>query len=178
MPDKYTSNVKGKETITCRIDYYSKQSPNCKILVNGKIVHDFVCVDGQELFSFTVANGPFTFRIEHYGKDMKKDVDKFIEIKKIYFNDIDFKNMIWQTEQVPLLPKWQNKRDYKWKSNLYFGHNGHLEYKMRSPVLDFLLEYHTKGSGVSSNMESYNMQLLYEMKEYFSKIVKEQDGKL
>ena len=48
---------------------------------------------------------------------------------------------------------------------------------MHSPVMNFLLEYHTKGTKVSSNMGSYDMELLYEMKEYFSEIVKEQDEK-
>ena len=52
-----------------------------------------------------------------------------------------------------------------------------IEYKMESPVIDFLLEYHTKGAKVSSNMGSYDMDLLYEMKEYFAKIVNEQDKK-
>jgi len=108
---------------------------------------------------------------------MKRDLNKFIEIKKIYFNDIDLKNMLWDTEQVPQLPEWQKMEDYKWESNLYLGHNGYIEYKMHSPILDFLLEYHTKGAKVSSNMGSYNMELLYEMKEYFSTIVKEQDEK-
>jgi hypothetical protein len=166
-----------EEKINCRIDYMAVQEPRCKIVVNGRSVHDFVATGTTESFSFEVANGPFYFRILHYGKDMKREVNKFIEIKKIYFNDIDFKNMLWQTVQVPELPKWQNKHDYKWEANLYFGHNGYIEYQMHSPILDFLLEYHTKGVKVSSNMGSYDMKLLYKMKEKFSKIVKEQDEK-
>jgi hypothetical protein len=166
-----------EENISCTIDYESKNDPKCKILVNGMVVHDFVASEQQTKFYFTVANGPFTFRILHYGKDMKKDVSKFVEIKKIYFNDIDLKNMMWETEQVPELPRWQDKDDYNWKSNLYFGHNGYIEYNLNSPIVDHLLEFHTKGAKVSSNMGSYNMELLYEMKDYFDKIVKEQDEK-
>ena len=166
-----------EEKINCRIDYESEHNPNCRILVNGKVVHDFVASKQLVKFSFTVNKGPFDFRILHYGKDMKRDLNKFIEIKKIYFNDIDLKNMLWDTEQVPQLPEWQKMEDYKWESNLYLGHNGYIEYKMHSPILDFLLEYHTKGAKVSSNMGSYNMELLYKMKEYFSTIVKEQDEK-
>ena len=167
-----------EEKIDCRIDYEAKDNPKCRIIVNGRSVHNFVAEGHVENFSFEVPKGPFDFRILHYDKDIKREVDKFIEIKKMYFNNVDIKNMLWHTEQVPDLPKWQKKDDYKWESNLYFGHNGYVEYKMHSPILDFLLEYHTKGAKVSSNMESYNLDLLYEMKDYFSKIVKEQDEKL
>jgi hypothetical protein len=166
-----------EEKINCRIDYEAKDNPKCRIIVNGRAVHDFVADGNTETFCFEVANGPFDFRVLHHGKDMKREINKFVEIKKIYFNDIDFKNMLWHTVQEPDLPKWQNKDDYKWEANLYFGHNGYIEYKMHSPILDFLLEYHTKGAKVSSNMGSYNMELLNEMKQYFSKIVKEQDEK-
>ena len=98
-----------EEKINCRIDYEAKHNPKCRIVVNGRSVHDFVADGTTESFNFEVANGPFDFRILHYGKDMKREVDKFVEIKKIYFNDIDFKNMLWHTEQVPDLPKWQNR---------------------------------------------------------------------
>ena len=83
--------------------------------------------------------------------------------------------MIWKTTQVAELPKWQNKEDFQWESNLYLGHNGYIEYTIESPVIEFLLSYHTAGAKVSNNMESCDMRLLYEMKEYFSKIVYEQD---
>jgi len=166
-----------EERINCRIDYRSQGDPKCRILVNGKILEEFVASGTHHIFSFVVSNGPFVLRFVHYGKDMKKQVDKFIEFEKIYFNDVDLKNIIWDTTQVPDLPIWQNKEDYEWKSNLYLGHNGYIEYKFRSPIIDYLLQHHTKGAKVSSNMGSYDMKLLYEMKEYFSKIVREQDGK-
>ena len=166
-----------KEKINCKIDYESKDSPRCRILVNNQSVHEFVGNGEEEKFSFMVDKGPFTLRILHHGKDMKRDVNKFIEVKKIYFNDIDIKGLLWQTRQVADIPHWQNENDFEWQSNLYLGHNGYIEYQMRSPIMDYLLEYHTKGAKVSSNMGSYNMDLLYEMKEYFSKIVKEQDEK-
>jgi len=166
------------EKITCKIFFESKHNPTCKVVVNGKTVHDFTATSDHVSFDLQVEEGPIIFRFIHYGKDMKKQVDKFIELKKIYFNDFDLKNLIWETTQVPDLPAWQNSEDFEWKSNLYFGHNGYVEYKFWSPVLDYLWKHHTKGAKVSSNMGSYNMELLYEMKEYFSKIVKEQDEKL
>jgi len=166
-----------EERIKCRIDYEAFGNPKCKVLVNGKVAHDFVGDNVSEDFEFCVGKGTFKFCIMHYGKDMKKESEKFVEVKKIYFNDIDIKNMLWETTQVPEIPSWQDKNDFKWESNLYLGHNGYIEYNMQSPVIDFLLDYHTHGAKVSSNMGSYNMDLLYEMKEYFGKIVEEQDGK-
>tara|TARA_R110001592_G_scaffold35490_1_gene120690 strand:+ start:460 stop:978 length:519 start_codon:yes stop_codon:yes gene_type:complete len=165
------------EKVFCVIKYEANDNPKCKILVDEKIIHDFIASGDEENFSFEVKEGPFKFRILQYNKNMKTDTKKFIEVKAIYFNDIDFKNKIWETTQVAELPHWQSKEDFKWDANLYLGHNGYIEYKMQSPVIDFLLEYHTKGAKVSSNMGSYNMDLLYEMKEYFGKIVKAQDEK-
>jgi len=165
------------EKINCKIFFESKNNPTCSVIVNGKTVHKFTATSDHVSFNFEAQEGPLTLKFVHYGKDMKKQVDKFIELKKIYFNDIDLKNLIWDTTQVADLPPWQKQEDYKWKSNLYFGHNGYVEYKLRSPILDFLLQHHTMGAKVSSNMGSYDMKLLYEMKEYFSKIVDSQDKK-
>lgn len=144
--------------------------------MNDKTVHEFIGNNKTEKFTFEASTGAFDFRIQHFGKDMKKEQEKFIEIKKIYFNDIDIKNMLWETTQIPELPKWQSPDDFEWKSNLYLGHNAHIDYKMRSPVVDYLLDYHTKDVGVD-NVGSYNMDLLLEMKEFFSKIVDEQENK-
>jgi hypothetical protein len=165
------------EKVFCRLKYKANDNPKCKVFVDGQVVHDFIGSNNEENFSFEVKEGPFEFRILHYGKDMKLDIGKFIEVEAIYFNDIDFKNKIWETTQVTELPSWQNKEDFVWDANLYLGHNGYIEYRMHSPVINFLLEYHNKGTKVSSNMGSYDMELLYEMKEYFSEIVKEQDEK-
>ena len=164
-----------KEKIYCRIDYVSSHDPKCRISVNGETIHEFIANGKTETVRFEVSTGFFDLRIQHFGKDMKRDHEKFIEIKKIYFNDIDIKNMLWDTTQVPELPKWQSPDDFEWKSNLYLGHNGYVEYKMKSPVVDYLLEYHTKDVEVN-NIGSYNMDLLREMKEFFSKIVNEQEN--
>ena len=163
------------EKIRCQILYEANGNPTCKIVVNGLCVHQFVGSGNKETFDFEVGEGPFSLRIVHYGKNMKKDLDRFIEIKKIFLNDVDLKNKIWETTQVAEVPVWQDASSFKWEANLYFGHNGYIEYEMESPIFNFLHEYHTFGAKVSSNMGSYDMKLLYEMKEYFSKIVKEQD---
>ena len=167
------------EFISCRITYQANDNPKCMIMINDTTVHKFIAVNkkGEECFQFEVPPGPFVLKIVHYDKNMKTDLTKYIEIKTMQFNGIDFKDKIWDTTQIAEVPSWQNAGDYEWRGNLYLGHNGYLEYKLRSPVLDFLLECHTKGAKVSSNMGSYDMELLYEMKDYFSRIVKEQDEK-
>lgn len=163
------------EKIFCTLEYDAKDNPTCKVLVNDKIVHEFIGDKKEVSFSFEVLSGPFNLKILHYGKNMKREINKFIEIKKIFLNDVDLKNMIWDTVQVPELPEWQDSKDFDWRSNLYLGHNGYIDYKLKSPIIDFLLEYHTYGVKTSSNMNSYDMNLLYEMKDYFSKIVSEQE---
>ena len=52
-----------EEKINCRIDYEAKHNPKCRIVVNGRSVHDFVADGTTESFNFEVANGPFDFRI-------------------------------------------------------------------------------------------------------------------
>ena len=163
------------EEISCKICYNSKDSPKCRISVNDTAVHEFIANQTQETFNIQVPEGAFDLKIEHYGKNMKKEVDKFMEVEKIFLNDIDIKNKIWDTTQIADVPKWQDKNDYRWKGNLYLGHNGYVSYRFESPIFKFLSDYHNQDKKVSSNMESYDMDLLYEMKDYFSKIVEEQD---
>lgn len=162
------------ERIACRIEYIAQQNPKCSVLVNAKKVKDFVADTGEIELDFDVDNGSFDFTIEHHSKDMKREPDKFIEIRKIYFNDIDIKNMIWETVQIPTMPDWQNYNDYKWEGNLFLGHNAKLNYKLKSPITDFLFNYHQPSTKVSAGMTSQNTKFMNEMKEYFSKIVQEQ----
>ncbi len=163
------------EEINLKIKYIAKDNPKCRISVNETSIHEFTADKTQEVCSFSVPEGAFDIKIEHYGKNMKKEVDKFVEIEKIFLNDIDIKNKIWDTTQVAEVPQWQDKNDYRWKGNLYLGHNAYVSYRFESPIYKFLSEYHNQDKKVSSNMESYDMDLLYEMKDYFSKIVEEQD---
>jgi len=165
-----------KENITCCVQYTAQSDPTCKTLVNGEVVSNFVADNTQHQFEFTVTEGRFSLRLEHFGKDMKRETEKFVEFKKILLNGIDVKQKIWETTQVAEVPEWQNKDDFEWESNLYLGHNAYVEYIFESPILDFLHAYHTKGAKVSSNMESYDLDLLSEMKEYFTEIVRRQDA--
>ena len=166
------------EHIHCRIEYVAKENPTCNILINDKEEYMFIGNSDSVEFEFKVLLGDFKFTIEHFGKNMKKEPNKSIEIKKIYLNDIDLKSMIWNTVQVPDLPSWQNYNDYNWKGNLFLGHNSTISYKLKSPIIEFLFGYHQPSTKVSQGMTSQNNEFMNKMKEYFLKIVEEQkDGK-
>lgn len=159
------------EHILCRIEYKSKDNPKVKIHVNDKIVHTFVADKNYEKFEFCTREKKIVFKIEHYDKNMKREIDKHIEIKKIYFNDIDIKNMIWETIQKAEVPSWQNKNDFVWKSNLFLGHNASISYNLQSPIIEFLLNYHQPNKKLTQDISSNDDNLLYEMKDYFQSIV-------
>jgi hypothetical protein len=69
-----------EEKINCRIDYEAFGNPKCRVLIDGKAVHDFVGDNMSENFDFYVGNGTFKFRILHYGKDIMRESKKFIEV--------------------------------------------------------------------------------------------------
>lgn len=162
------------ERILCRIEYIAQENPKCKVLVGNKTIKKFTADNESLEFYFSITQGPFDFTIEHYGKNMKRQPNKFIEIRKLFFNDIDIKNMIWDTVQVPTMPAWQNYNDYKWEGNLFLGHNASITYKLESPIIDFLFNYHQPSTKVSAGMTSKNTKFMDEMKTYFNKIVQEQ----
>jgi len=163
------------ERIHCNIEYNSSEDqgyPLCEVLYNNSVIKKFVADSNNIEFWFDSKNDFFKFTIRHYGKDMKKHTKRFIEIKKIYFNDVDIKNLIWKTTQQPILPSWQNYKDYNWESNLYMGHNGDLNWNFKSPIMKFLLDYHQSNRKVDHGLQQNNVNLLDEMINYFEKIIK------
>jgi hypothetical protein len=160
------------ERIHCRIEYIADGNPTCNILINGKKEFSFTGNSTFYEFNFETPAGEFTLGIEHFGKDMKKHNNRFIEIKKIFLNDIDIKSMIWKTVQVPKLPSWQNYNDFKWEGNLYLGHNSTISYKFRSPIIDFLFGYHQPSTQTSHGMSSKDNSFIEDMKKYFSSFIK------
>jgi hypothetical protein len=166
------------ERILCRIEYVAEYSPNVRILINQKPIITFIGNKNFYEFDFEVDTGEFDFTIEHFGKDMKKESNKFLEIKKIYFEDIDIKDMIWMTTQIAEIPAWQNKNDFNWQGNLYLGHNDRLTYKLQSPIIEYLFNYHQPQIKNKENIAtSDNFKLLSEMKSYFEEKIKEQKRK-
>ena len=69
------------ERILSRIEYVANENPTCNILINGKKQCEFTGDSDYFEFPFDVNTKNFTFTIEHFGKDIKREPDKFIEIK-------------------------------------------------------------------------------------------------
>jgi hypothetical protein len=164
------------EHIHCRIEYIAEGKPTCNILINQEKQFTFTGDSNFYEFTFKVNPGDFIFTIEHFGKNMKKQANRFIEIKKIFLNDIDIKGMIWETVQMPELPSWQNYNDFNWQGNLYLGHNATISYKFHSPIIDFLFGYHQPTTKVSQGMSSENSSFMLEMKNYFLDIVEKNNS--
>ena len=72
------------ERITSRIEYIAKENPTCNILINGKKQCEFTGSSDYFEFPFDVNTKDFTFTIEHFGKDIKREPNKFIEIFQRY----------------------------------------------------------------------------------------------
>ena len=157
------------EHIHCRIEYKSNRNPNIKIKVNDRVIKKFVADNNYIEFEFLSTQDDIELIIMMTGKE-EQEIEKYFELKKLFFNDIDIKNMIWDTVQVPNTSE-EVKRLYNWKSNLYLGHNGYLKYNFKSPIIDFLLKYHQPEIKTSQGMETNDQKMLIEMKNYFQKIV-------
>ncbi|MDK2772569.1 MAG: hypothetical protein KYX68_10140 [Flavobacterium sp.] len=166
------------ERIPTEIIYKSREHngwPKCRVLVNDKVVHEFVAKETAEIFSFEVKSGNFSFTIQHYGKNMKKDINKFVEIKKLYFNDIDSKGLIWETVQKAEIPPWQKENNFNWNSNLYLGHNATLTWHLSSPIIPFFISYHQPQRKISGGLQFRDKNLLQNMKEYFEERLREKN---
>ena len=82
--------------------------------------------------------------------------------------------MIWLTTQIAEIPTWQNKNDFNWQGNLYLGHNARLTYKFKSPIIEYLFDYHQPHIKNKENIAtSDNLKLISEMKSYFEVKIKE-----
>ena len=163
------------EHIHCRLEYEADGDPNMKIKVNDRLIKKFKAKGDHTEFSFVSSYKKIYLKIEMTGKN-EREVSKYFELKKIFLNDIDIKNMIWNTTQVPNVSE-KIKKKYKWEGNLYIGHNGYIEYTFESPIIEFLFNYHQPKNKVSSGMETKDKNLLQDMKKYFEKIVNDSRAK-
>ena len=163
-------SVLNKIPITLKI-YYTHSGhengwPLCRVLWDNKQVHNFKA-DGQEI-EFTVLpklEGDSTLIIEHYGKNVYTEHDKFIEIIGMRINNIHVKNILWDCTQYPIVAPW----DESWQEdgNLYMGHNGHIVWKFQNPLLLDIQKRLGVLQGAQEGQES-TKKVLNEIKEYFA----------
>jgi len=163
-------SVLNKIPITLKI-YYTHSGhengwPLCRILWDNKQVANFKA-DGDEI-EFTVMpkpEGTSTLIEEHYGKNVYTEHDKFIEIVGLRINNIDIKNILWESTQYPIVAPW----DSPWQQdgNLYLGHNGHIVWQFANPVLLDIQRRLGVRMDQQEGQES-TKKVLNEIKEYFA----------
>lgn len=110
--------------------------PLCEILWNNNTVKRFEAnVDSVE---FTIVQDPTALesilQFHHYGINHHRD-DKWVEVKKIYINNIDLQHITWDGVQRAFIPPWDNGIDPVMPGNLYLGYNGHIEWRFKNPLL-------------------------------------------
>ena len=131
---KQVMSVLNKISITLKIYYNHSDMQTdgpCRILWDNKQVANFKA-DGQEI-EFTVLSktkGTSTLIVEHYGKNVYSEHEKFIEIIGMRINNIALKKHFMGTTQYPITAPW----DEPWQEdgNLYLGHNGHIVWKFEN----------------------------------------------
>jgi len=123
--------------------------------------------NGQEI-EFTVlptATGTSTLIIEHYGKNVYTEHDKYIEIVGLRVNNIDLKNILWESTQYPIVAPWDEP--FQQDGNLYLGHNGHIVWKFKNPLLLDIQHRLGVRHSTQEGQES-TRAVLAEIKEYFA----------
>ena len=164
-------SVLNKIPITLKISYtHSCRKdggwPLCRILWDAVQVANFKA-DGQEI-EFTVLpkpEGTSTLIVEHYGKNVYTEHDKFIEVKGIWVNNIDLKNIIWESMQYPIVAPWD--KPFQQAGNLYMGHNGHIVWRFENPILLDIQRRLGVKQQAQEGQES-TRTVLKEIKEYFA----------
>ena len=139
------------ERTNFRFDFTVSGMPLIKVLVDGKIYANHkLYKPGSISIDCDLSDGRHVIEIVHYGKNYNTDSDTYFELQKLYINEVDIKNEIYNCIQYPDLPPWEewhNNNDViKWKNNLYLGHNGKLVYnEFTTPSVPW---YHQKFSKV------------------------------
>jgi len=163
-------SVLNKIPITLKIYYTHSEHtsgwPLCRVLWDNKQVANFEA-NGQEI-EFTVfpaATGTSTLIIEHYGKNVYTEHDKYIEIVGLRVNNIDLKNILWESTQYPIVAPWDEP--FQQDGNLYLGHNGHIVWKFKNPLLLDIQRRLGVRQDTQEGQES-TRAVLAEIKEYFA----------
>lgn len=118
-------------------DYNDSGWPLARIFWNEKIISNFEANAGSIEFTLHQQQTEISIlSFEHYGKNYTRD-NKFIEIEKIYINNIDLDSILWDGIQYPILAPWDkdSTENISYKGNMYLGHNGYILWKFKNPLL-------------------------------------------
>lgn len=125
-------------SIKLKLEYHSQNSngwPLIMIKVNDVIIDRFEAnsTTWEKEFMLDLQDRN-DLKIEHYGKNylLDNNPDKYFELHKIYFNEVDLKYHIHQFKQLAYLPPWDTVGPPE--HSLYLGHNGVLLLNFSSPI--------------------------------------------
>lgn len=104
-------------------------------------------------------------RFHHYGKNYIAE-DKWVEVKKMYINNIDLQHVTWDSVQHAFIPPWDNESSGVLHSNLYLGHNGYVEWQFKNPLLLDIQKRLGKHVEQIHGQET-TREVLEKVKEYF-----------
>lgn len=140
--------------------------PLLRIKWNNNIVANIEANNSAIEFTINnvLKNNKLTF--EHYGKNHINDNSKFVEIKKIYFNNVDLDNILLQGKYYPILPPWEKQISKPIIENTYMAWNGTLVYTFKDPLM---LDIQKRLGRTVQQIEGQETtrQTLDKMKEYF-----------
>ena len=116
------------ERTNFKFDFTKAGLPLIKLLVDGKIYANHRCTrDGSISIDCELKDGKHVIEIVHYGKNYSTDTDTHFELQKLYINEVDIKQELFNFIQYPDIPPWDNwhvdNHPLEWKNNLYLGHN-------------------------------------------------------
>ena len=160
------------ERTNFKFDFTKAGLPLIKLLVDGKIYANHRCTrDGSISIDCELKDGKHVIEIVHYGKNYSTDTDTHFELQKLYINEVDIKQELFNFIQYPDIPPWDNwhvdNHPLEWKNNLYLGHNGKLMYnEFITPSIPW---FHKRFSNIHQpqGMRS-NKEFLQEMKKDFA----------
>lgn len=161
------------EHIKFKFDFKQSGMPLVKFVVDNKIYKNYRCIhNGSIEFDCELEDGNHVIEIVHYGKNYITDTDTYFELQKLYINQVDIKEELWNFVQHPDIPPWDewhiDNDSIKWKNNLYLGHNGKLVYnKFTTPSIPWF-HHHFSTIHQPKGMTTDN-DLLQSMKEEFFK---------
>ena len=164
-------NVLNKIPITLKINYKHSENANgwplCRILWNNQQVANFEASGSEIEFPIIPkADGYSTLIVEHYGKNAYTEHDKFIEVVDMRINNITLKHILWECTQYPIVAPWDEP--FQQDGNLYLGHNGHIVWKFKNPLLLDIQKRLKVWTRTQEGQES-TKEVLDEIKEYFRK---------
>jgi len=165
-------SVLNKIPITLKISYTHSPHdpfygwPLCRVLWDGEQVANFRAMgDSIEFTVLPSQTGTSVLTVEHYGKNLYQEHEKFIDIKQIHINNIDIKNILWECTQYPIVAPWDEP--YTQDGNTYLGHNGQIVWRFENPLLLDIQHRLGVRQDTQEGQES-TRTVLNQIKEYFA----------